>query len=252
MLHHFTKIHNPSDMIIKAIEICSILTIKDRERFWINELNTAFPYGLNDRINSPPIKDAYSFTKENRSINIPIYNTFNKIPSRRSKRGGRHRNNSAVLVDSSFNADLFMDNINSPQLDNHQFYINFVRDQIMSLNKSNTKMLFLHLCRCINDHSPLYHKYIANEFSAYLPYLVKDIAFFKLRSMLLKHQFLQKQKSQHFIIVNFCNPMMDSINFKNIINHRNIITLFPLVEDLGFKTPIVSFKYSPTIRSKIV
>ena len=41
MLHHFTQIHKPSDMTIKAIEICSKFTIKERESFWISELNTS-------------------------------------------------------------------------------------------------------------------------------------------------------------------------------------------------------------------
>ena len=84
MLHHFTKVHQPSDMIIKVIEICSKDTIKERERFWINELNTAFPYGLNDRINTYPIQDAYNHTLNNTCINNSIYETFNNTPSRRS------------------------------------------------------------------------------------------------------------------------------------------------------------------------
>ena len=43
-------------MKIKPIEICKDLTtLRDRERHWIRELNTLYPYGLNDRY----AKDAF-------------------------------------------------------------------------------------------------------------------------------------------------------------------------------------------------
>ena len=44
---------------------------------------------------------------------------------------------------------------------------------------------------------------------------------------------------------------MDNINFNRIINNVNIINLFPQVEDSNMKSPTVTFKYSPTIKSKI-
>ena len=50
MLNHFTKIHQPSDMKIKAIEACNKRNLEDRQRYWIDEFNVAFPYGLNDRL----------------------------------------------------------------------------------------------------------------------------------------------------------------------------------------------------------
>lgn len=58
-------------------------------------------------------------------------------------------------------------------------------------------------------------------------------------------------KRRHFIVVNFCNPLMDNINLRNIINNKDITSLFPQINDASYKTPIVYFKYSPTIRSKI-
>ena len=49
MLLHFTKIHSVTDIIIKPIEYCSISELRTREN-WMRELNTVFPYGLNDRV----------------------------------------------------------------------------------------------------------------------------------------------------------------------------------------------------------
>ena len=223
MLHHFTKVHQPSDMIIKAIEICGKSNIKERERFWIAELNTAFPYGLNDRINIPPINDAYSYTMGNTCTNQAIYETFNKLPSRRTKRGGSR--NKRHTQESVFNPITFMDTINSPEPDKQKFFINHVRYKIMSLNKVHTKELFLHLCICINEHNDHYHKYNSNIYTAYLSYLAKDIAFAKLKSHYINNY--HKKQPQHFIIINFCNKLMDNINFNKIIKDRNIINLFP-------------------------
>ena len=47
MLLHFTKIHPVTDIvIIKPIEYCSISELRTREKFWMRELNTVFPYGV--------------------------------------------------------------------------------------------------------------------------------------------------------------------------------------------------------------
>lgn len=106
----------------------------------------------------------------NTSVNVPIYSTFNKA-SRRSRRSGRNRSNQQRNPLPSFDAEIFMDNICSPPFINQQYYINFVRSKITNLNKHNTKMLFLHLCKCINEQNPSYHKYNSNRFTAYLTYL---------------------------------------------------------------------------------
>ena len=246
MLQHFTKIHQPSDMIIKAIEICSSANIKERERFWIAELNTAFPYGLNDRVNHYPIQDAYNYTLENNSINKAVYEIFNKNPSRRTKKGGISRNHgNRNNLNSIFNPMEFMESLNSPDADGALFFINFVRNKIMNLNKPNSKALFLHLSICINEHNELFENYIKNEYCAYLPYLVRDISFAKLKSS------SQPKKSQHYVIIQFCNKFIDNLNINKIFNNNMVSNLFPNVADNSMKIPSISYRYSSTIRSKI-
>lgn len=249
MLHHFTKTHKPSDMIIKAIEVCAKNTIKERERFWITELNTAFPYGLNDRINIPPIHDAYNYTINNTCTDIAVYQTFNKTPSRRTKRGGTRTRQQQHQLISNFNPVAFMDMINASVPDNPAFFINMVRSNIMKLNKEKTKSLFLHLCICINEHNEHYHKYNSNNYTPYLTYLVRDITFAKLKSMYTKSK--RDKKPKHFLVINYCNKLMDNINFNKIIKQKDVVKLFPQVEDSSIKTPTISFKYSNTIKSKI-
>ena len=235
-------------MIIKAIEVCSKQTIKERERFWIAELNTSFPYGLNDRINTPPIQDAYGYTMNNTSTNNSIYETFNNSPSRRSKRGGTRNRRTHHRTTFNFDVAAFMDTVNSITPVNSYEFINSVRNHVMNLNKDNTKTLFLHLCTCINEHNHYFHTYSTNSYTSYLPYLVKDISFAKLKAMYIHKK---RDTPKHFLILDFSNKLLDSINFNRILKHPDIVNLFPPVDDQSLRTPSISFRYSSTIRSKI-
>ena len=249
MLHHFTKIHQPSDMIIKAIEVCSKADIKERERFWFRELNTAFPYGLNDRIDNPPIQDAYSYTINNTSNNHTVYETFNKEPSRRTKRAGRQRQLQHRLQEQiPFTPVDFMDTLNSTITDS-QLFINSIRTQVMTLNKDCTKQLFLHLCICINEQNNQFHDYNSNQYHSYLTYLCRDLTLAKLKLMYSNKK--KKQSQRHFMVVQFCNQLMNKINLNRIFNNQETQNLFPTMDDNTFRTPTISFKYSNTIKSTV-
>ena len=125
--------------------------------------------------------------------------------SRRTKRGGTH-NNRNRNQDNNFNPVAFMNNVNILNPDNPAFYINMVRENIMKLNKQSTKTLFLHLCTYINEHNHQYDYYSSNQYSTYLPYLVTDITFFKLKAM---HNYKENIKPRHFIVIDF-NKFMDN------------------------------------------
>ena len=104
MLNHFTKFHGIADMTIKILEICTLDKLREREKFWINELNTSFPYGLNDRIEEGGIRDSYTHMKTGGKK--PIYATFNKVAITRGKRAGNNRKNEN-FDPSTFIDDLF-------------------------------------------------------------------------------------------------------------------------------------------------
>lgn len=247
MLEHFTKVHNPSDMVIKAIEVCSKNTIKEREQFWMKEINTAFPYGLNDRINAPQIKDAFKYSKMNTTANHTIYETFHKSPSRRTKRGGKSRNDNRIRnVEDVFIVDDFMNQFSTMLLVQDTFCFNFIRNKIMQLNLKNTKALFLHMSICINEHNNLYTKYNSNQYTANLTYLVRDISLYKLKAIYRKHT---TPKPKNFLTLNFHGKIIDKINLQKYIYNKDVINLFPHVSDINIKTPSVSYKYSRTIRS---
>ena len=85
MLDHFTKHHNITNMVIKPIDICDGKVLCKREEFWMQELNTIFPYGLNNRIDILGIHDAHEHVKSGDAV--PIYKTFNTVKNNRTCRG---------------------------------------------------------------------------------------------------------------------------------------------------------------------
>ena len=175
MLHRFTKHHSICDMIIKPIDICDKEVLKNRERFWMQELNSIFPYGLNNRINVYGIKDSYNHTKYNSGI--PVYSLFNLVKNNRTKRGSgiNHKNVNGIEVDcvEEFNVEDFINKI----ADNVVFNIaKHTRKLIMPLKIDEVKVLFIYVSRIIfND----YKVFLYNE---YLLYMVKDVCLYRLKN----------------------------------------------------------------------
>ena len=246
MHHHFTKIHQPSDMQIKAIEVCAKATIKEREKYWLNELNTAFPYGLNDRIGAPSIQDAYKFTIKNSSVNKTIYETFTKEPSKRTKRGGKKKNNNQSIT---IVPHMFMNSLKITQHDiPNQFYINHIRTEIMKLGKENTKKLYLHLCQTINNQDNNFTYYNNYPKHSYMAYLCKDLCLAKLKAIYSKNVI---KSPKNFIVVEFSSKIVENIQLTKLLRKTNLVRLFPKTDDGDMAFPTVSYKYSKTIRSKI-
>ena len=83
MLLYFRKIISVTVIIIKPLKYCSISELRTREKFLMRELNTAFPYGLNDRIDLEGICDAYQHVVSGEPRTI--YSLFN-VKNARTKR----------------------------------------------------------------------------------------------------------------------------------------------------------------------
>ena len=92
LLHHFTHVHKPSDMIIKPLAFVNDgENIKEIENNYILKLNTLYPYGLNDRLEKPQYLDAQATFNDNGCI----YKLFPKLTNvnlnrKRGKRVGRN------------------------------------------------------------------------------------------------------------------------------------------------------------------
>ncbi len=62
---------------------------------------------------------------------------------------------------------------------------------------------------------------------------------------------VKSKNSGSFLIVEFCNKFVEHIDLRNILKQKDVKSSFPSKSDY-FSIPTVSYKYGPTIRSKIV
>lgn len=232
---HFTKVHQPSNMIVKPIELITGSTDIDvRENYWMKEINTIFPYGLNDRTDDKEVFDAYKFVMKNRSCK-PIYSLFNKVEVTRTTRGRGH--GTRQIDGSPFNPDEFLCAIMEHDGSNH---FKRTRTEIMALNKDHTKMLFLFSINHQDD--PKYSR----TFNEYFMYVVKDICLFKLQ-----REYTPKKRNNNYLVVRFDNKMIENVNISRILSSPNVTKFFPH-QSVDMSTPNVTYSYTSTIRSHIV
>ena len=242
MFNHFMGIngHGINNMIIKPIELCAHKDLADREKYWMAELNTVFPYGLNDRAYFSGIKDAYSFITSNNSTKA-IYSIFNKVESRRSNRSKKIKDNINPdnLLNTNFNQRLFIEEICNST--NHTNFCYFARTNIMKLTKEEVKLVFLEAVQLL-QHNGVYS--CANH--EYPIYVIKDICLYRLK---IHH--LQIKKQEKYIVVHFVNKLVENIKCDQIISRQDISSLFP-IKDKKLSCPKISYSYSKPIRNKIL
>ena len=236
MYNHFIKHHSVTDMIIKPIEFCDKSMLRVRERFWILELNTVFPYGLNDRVDWADIRDAQQHVLSNSPK--PIYTLFNYIKNNRTKRGSGINKHNRDAGDVPFNPGIMLQHIiNSTTVS----IAKVTRQMIMALNLKQIRTLLIYIS------SQLLISEVIFEYNEHLLYMVQDICLYKL---LYSHNIRMIKNNTNFIIVEFSNCIMNDINLSGIIQSTFISKLFP-VNDILFSKPSISYKYSATIRAKV-
>ena len=244
MLEHFTKHHRVSNMKIKPIEICKDPKIlRDRERYWIRELNTLYPYGLNDRYDQDDLHDAYVHVTSGYPNAKSIYEYFNKVKSRRSN------NTSGTQTLNPSNNDGNRDNeVDCGSLLNEivrnnppESIIRNLRTSLFELSKKNIEKMFLYCYTSAN---------IESSATPFLTLVVKDMCMYRLNSMVsIKEDDISKQ----YLVVRFVNKLVEQVKLKDIMKSEASINAFPVNRNInGFREPCVSYKYSNTIRSKVI
>ena len=233
MFNHFTRVHGITDMIIKPLEFCDKEFIRAKEKFWMQELNTIFPYGLNNRIDIKGIHDAFQHTKSN--SNIPIYSLFNTVKNNRTKRGG----GTAVDIDApslTFEPEEFISEIDNS---NSQSIANKCRKEIMKLKVKVIYKLLLFVTNQLISSNTVYS---TNE---YLLFVIRDLCLYRILTSNPK----SKIKYDQFVTFSYANRLLDKINISKLIHSNGSRNLYPANDYLS-KTG-VSFQYSNTIRSKV-
>lgn len=236
MHHHFTKVHNISDMQIKPIELCTKNNLPEREKYWIGTLNTLFPYGLNDRADFGGLHDVYKEVTL-RQCTRSIYSVFTKVKVERRKKG---KGSQATNVVTPFSPAAFVKDL-ADSSSNHIHFIHIVRSNIMRLDKDETKKLLLYTILQLNENNVM-----STNNAEYFLYVVKDLCLFKYQ-----RNFIKNKNSNQFVVIEFANKYLNDINLSKIFNSTAIKANFP-INNQKYITPSVSFKYTNTVRSKIL
>ena len=154
-------------------EFCETKMLRIRERFWQLKLNTAFLYGLNDRVDGAKISNSYVHATNDKSA-IPIYNNFNYVKSNRTKRASginnRTNNNNTNNTNQdntlAFDPNKFITNIIESTRDN---ICNKTLKSIMNLKIDNIRQLLIVTAKEIHISE------ISYPYNEYLLYVVKDM-----------------------------------------------------------------------------
>ena len=248
MLTHFTDAggHGIASMVIKPIELCKdIVELGERENYWIAELNTVYPYGLNLDATFGKIKNAYLHVSQNKSSKT-IYSLFNKVSNGRGHSGGKRKNgsNSSSQHEGLCNSETFDCKFwLSTLLRNTQHAVDIihkVRTALFNLELVNLKAIFLYATELINVGNypkPQQHLYVLQ--------VIRDMGLHKLQKL------YKDKKQKPFLIVNHVNKLVEKVNINGILNSDNTKMLFPVNLEY-YAVPRLSFRYSKSIRSKIV
>ena len=234
MFKHFTKVHAVTDMIIKPLEFCDGKFLRAKEKFWMQELNTIFPYGLNNRIDISGIRDAYQHAKS--TSNRPIYSVFNIVKNNRTKRGSGNRATDGNVV-NPFNPTEFISSIDNS---NTSFIAKKCRQEVMVLKLKVIYKLLLYISKELSNVIVIYK---SNE---HLLHLLRDLCLYRLWQSNPKAQ----TKHHNFIMVKYVNRLLDQVKIGKIIHSTQSLNIFPGGKECLSKTGI-TYKYSNTIRSKV-
>ena len=231
MLEHFTKVHSVIDIIIKPTVHCNDIGNL--------LLTTIFPYGLNDRIERTVIRDTFHHVLSGKPRSM--YSLFNVFSNNRAKRGsGVQRRNITVAgsqVDS-FNTETFLEEV----IHSNTFSIaNFTCKKILSLKLADIKKLALFVGKLMLETNKIY------PYNEHLLFMIRNIC---LQKMISSYNIKIKDKSRDILTIDYINKSIDNINISSILHSDAIINLFP-VNDKYYCKPIITYKYSKKIRSKV-
>ena len=244
MLEHFTKYHRINNMKIKPIEICKDQkNLRDRERHWMRELNSLYPYGLNDRYDQDNLHDAYIYVTSGYPNTKSIYEHFNKVESRRSNRtsGSQKTTPSQHNGDSTNELDCgsFLNNIVTNY--NGDNLIKTLRTSLFALSKENIEKMFLYTCISTN---------IICATTPFFTLVVKDMCIYKLNSMA---KVKEDNTNKKYFVINFVNKLLEQIKLKEIFSSERITSMFPATRNTkDVREPCISYKYTNPIRSDVL
>ena len=209
-----------------------------REEWWIRESRTGYPYGLNIRVGSKFLNH------ENSDDNIS-YNEFNSLPrtSKTKRRGKRNK--------KSHNSDKYTDR-NAEILANELINI-AIHNNIPQIHHKARSMIFGLPKKFLRKVLPLFLVKLNNVTDSQKSDVIKDLIRFKCQYKGTKHATKKKIRNP-FLTVKFINKGVEMINLPRILHLEKTIRTLPFRsnKDREKNTPVLSYTYTPPIRSKVL
>ena len=196
-----------------------------REEYWMKNLRTIYPYGLNDKV-----RDGGN--------DIPIGTLFPPIPrfSSRSEHPRSCRNNIGNInsVDDFFS---FITNILNSDIKNAY---NQIRIKLNTLKKKTMKSIVAKILQ-MNQFDPKFIHYY---------HFIMDVIDTKLYHK--RKAITKKSPPKYVCIVKFDNKALEAINLSKIFHFPDVISSLPSDLQSEDHIPVVTYKLGGTIRNKIL
>jgi hypothetical protein len=197
-----------------------------RENYWIKELRTMYPYGLNERSSDGDATKNIDNT----------YNTFNKL--------NRNKNRFSNLDMFKKNFSIFDPKKIIKSIKN--IYWNntyWIYNTLSLLNKLNNKQLKM-IIKYININIKLL------DININIYNIINDFIKYKLIFKYQKHNNKNtKNLPKLYCKLNYLDKKIENINLEHILYHKSIINLLP--NYIKIKKPTIVYKYLPPIRNTI-
>ena len=216
---HF-QVHSFSKAII---DILHIEPDHDRrlelENKCIVDFKTAYPYGLNDRVNNISVTSA----KDNLCIYQAFFRENSMSVPKTNRVRSKNKNNSRYI-----DMIKFLDEICNNSINNSSF-IKYVKGRILGLSRRKAKVLINFL----------------GDFkfsSSHIKDLITDLVKFKTGKLRLE---VNPTFFDSYLVIDFSHKFIDLLDIPRILRTEELIETFPSKETY----PKISFKYCPTLGS---
>ena len=188
------------------------------ENKFIVDLKTAYPYGLNDRVNNISVTSAKD--------NLCIYQAFfgeNSMSIPKTNRVRSKNKNNRYIDMNEFLIEICTNSINNSN------FIKYVKGKILGLSRRKAKVLinFLNTFKFDNSH---------------IKDLITDLVKFKTGKLRLE---VNPAFFDSYLVIEFSHKFIDLLDIPQILHNEELTETFPSKETY----PKISFKYSPTLGS---
>ena len=201
---------------------------KARELYWMHELRTIFPYGLNDRIGDEP---------KTPDTHVNVARRFRPLP-RKHKRINRGKSHKGF---NSMKPKDFVDKFKIALISDISGVPNFVRISLSNMKKANMRTTH----QLLNDLLSLDHSFLIYE-----QYFLQCLDI--IESKLYKPKPVKPKRKPPDNVCNifFDNKGIEFINLARILRDPEITSLMPNTA-VKFSTPMVTYKLGLPISCKI-